>query len=84
MVSQSSVGGPSNAWLGPTALRARLRCRSATRLTLSVRRKPSVSLAAAAGVGMWQAWRSRRWSPAGHGLLTVVVALLLVTAVLIW
>jgi len=26
----------------------------------------------------------RRWSPAGHGLLTVVVALLLVTAVLIW
>ena len=84
MVSRSPVGGLSNTWLGPTVLRARLRWRSATRLTLTVRRKPSEFLAAAAGVGMWQAWRSRRWSPAGHGLLTVVVALLLVTAVLIW
>jgi len=42
-----------------------------------------IALAAVAGVGMWQAWRERRWSTAGRALLTVVVVLLLVMAVLV-
>lgn len=41
-------------------------------------------LAGAAGVGTWQAWRSRRWSKEACVLLTVVIALQLIMAVLIW
>ena len=48
-------------------------------------RLPSVILvlAAAAGVGLQQAWEARRWSLVGRIFLTVVIALLLVMAVLI-
>jgi len=46
---------------------------------------PSVILvlAVTAGVGLWQAWRARRWSLIGRIFLTVVIALLVVMAVLI-
>lgn len=43
-----------------------------------------IFLTIAAGIGTWQAWRSRRWSRVGRVLLTAVIALLLITVALIW
>ena len=41
-------------------------------------------LATAAGVGMWQMWRTKRGSLLERILLTLVIVLLLVMAVLVW